>query len=283
MAGMDMFSNRFGIASPVSNLDYGSSQQSISVFDQETMATSLDFGMDSMNLGSQQRHLQQQQLNATSPEISRIRAPQHDIDTNQNLSPTQNSNPFTPCYAATTAGRDPQVDSDCVLACCQIISTLENYLMTNLRALDIILGVIRESVDALNRIMNLQQDSRAFRCHALMGAIMYQIIELLEAGCNAFLAESTHRVPAGLDKLPSIAGFGIGLYQIGGGVQQRQWRAQAVLKEVQQANEILQRVVALQRLGHEHERQGAEKEACHADLERRLRQLGNAVARVGSQ
>ena len=182
------------------------------------------------------------------------------------------------------------VDSQCILACTQIIANLENYIITDLKALDIILGIIKKAVDTLNKLINVQQDSRSFRCQALFGVIMYQIIELLEAGCAGFLVEHTNGATQGLDKLDSIGtggylpSLGFGTFQIDA-EDQRSWRAQIVLKELRQSSEILQKIVSLARIGHLRELQeqtGGEREPCYADLERRLKSLCEEVRKAGS-
>lgn len=174
------------------------------------------------------------------------------------------------------------LDSRCVLACTQIISNLENYILAELKALDLSLTIVRQTVNELSRLIDTQQASRSFRCMALFSVIMYQIVELLEVGCAGFLVESQ---VGSTDELPDwlrnggTPGLGFGAFRMDAR-EQRAWRADIVLKELRQISETLQKIVTLARLGPRQACQGTSEEraACYSELERRLRALSEKVA-----
>ena len=253
--------NNNNIEYPVSNFGHAPSQ---SVADSDLSVPSLDFDIDTLAASS---------VNTGSSNIEEFARP------TRSLAPTRLRSRLV-----------ASIDSQCILACTQIIINLENYIITDLKALDIILGIIKKAIDTLHKLINLQQDSRSFRIQALFGVIMYQIIELLETGCAGFLVEHTKAATQGLDKLDSIdvggylPGLGFGTFQIDA-EDKRSWRAQIVLKALRQSSEILQKIVSLARIGHIHDLQqqaGSEREPCYADLERRLKSLCEEVRKAGS-
>ncbi|MCJ1401061.1 hypothetical protein MMC11_004273 [Xylographa trunciseda] len=152
----------------------------------------------------------------------------------------------SPAY---TYPKSTALDSQCVRACTQIISGLENYLAADLRVLDLVLEVVKRAVEKLEQLIVLQQDSRCSRCMTLFATILHQIIELLETGCAAFLAERDHCNPA------ASAGFEKPNFLVSGSVfsgdlgfrafaidaeDQFQWKNRTVQKELRQAMKILQ-------------------------------------------
>ena len=174
------------------------------------------------------------------------------------------------------------LDSRCVLACTHIISNLENYILLELKALDLSLTVVRQTINELSRLVDTQQASRSFRCMALFSVIIYQIVELLEVGCVGFLSESqigsTNGFPDWL-RDGGTPGLGFGAFRMDAR-EQRAWRADIVLKELQQISETLQKIITLARLGPRQACQGTSEEraACYSELERRLQALWHKVA-----
>ena len=169
------------------------------------------------------------------------------------------------------------LDSHCVLACTEIISNLENYILADLKALDLCLAIVRQTVDELSRLVDTQQASRNFRCMALFSVIMYQMIELLEAGCTVFLVENQDGtgkvVPEWLRK-GCTPGIGFGAFRMGAS-EQRAWRRDIVLKELRQSSEVLQKIIALARLGPRQACRGTpeDRAACYSELEGRFAAL----------
>ena len=174
------------------------------------------------------------------------------------------------------------LDSRCVLACTHIISNLESYILAELKALDLSLTVVRQAINELSRLVDTQQASRSFRCMALFSVIIYQIVELLEVGCVGFLSEgqigSTGGFPDWL-RDGGTPGLGFGAFRMDAR-EQRAWRADIVLKELQQISETLQKIITLARLGPRQACQGTSEEraACYSELECRLQALWHRVA-----
>jgi hypothetical protein len=73
-----------------------------------------------------------------------------------------------------------QVHKRCVLAATQIINVLENTIDSPAQPLDTVLEIVRKADVALNGLIGLQQQSRQERCLALLGAILDQILVLIE-------------------------------------------------------------------------------------------------------
>lgn len=175
------------------------------------------------------------------------------------------------------------INSHCVLRCTHIISNLEDYILAELKALDLTLGVVRQTVEKLNQLVDIQQESRSFRCMALFSVIMYQIIELLEVGCAEFLAEGEN---SGLDDWAdrlrgnSTSSLGFGAFRMNER-EQRLWRIDILVKELQQSWDILQRIINIARLGPHEDCQGTSEDrvACYRELEARFKALGHKVER----
>lgn len=177
-----------------------------------------------------------------------------------------------------------EIDSHCVFACTEIINDLERYVLTELKALDLCLSVVRQTVEYLRRLVDTQQTSRNVRCMALFSVIAYQIIELLEIGCAAFLSESEggpEKVVPQPFRTGSASGLGLGAFRMGVR-EQRAWRTDIALKDVKQSSQLLQDIIALARLGPPRNHQGSPEErvSCYSDLQRRFAVLEQ---RLGDQ
>ncbi|KAF1998242.1 hypothetical protein P154DRAFT_604180 [Amniculicola lignicola CBS 123094] len=178
--------------------------------------------------------------------------------------------------------RRAELDSQCVLVCCQIASELESYMVADIKSLRIVLGIVRKGVERLNDAVGLQQGSRNFRCMAMFGVILYQIIELLESGCACFLDKTANRKDSFAVQiqgmLPGIALGGFGMDP----EEQSSWRSHIVLKEIQQTSEVLNRIKKLMAVGESGASKGPstpeEREKCFVDLEIRLKALSEKVA-----
>lgn len=149
-------------------------------------------------------------------------------------------------------------DSQCVVACAQLITTLENYVSADLKVLDIVLGLTRRASDNLIELVEQQQTSPSGgRCVALFGVIMVQIIDLLEAGSFKLVGEirrasvdDSASAPKGLGA--SLMGASMGPF---GGLanfqvdpqEQLAWQGRVVLKELHHAGDALMKVEALAR------------------------------------
>ncbi|ORY14668.1 hypothetical protein BCR34DRAFT_585638 [Clohesyomyces aquaticus] len=188
----------------------------------------------------------------------------------------------TPAIVEQDARRRAELDSQCVLVCCQIASELESYMVADIKSLRIVLEIVRKGVKRLNDAVGLQQGSRNFRCMAMFGVIMYQIIELLESGCACFLDTTSGRKDSitvqiqGM--LPGLALGGFGMDP----EEQSSWRSHIVLKEIQHTSEVLQRIKRLMAVGESGQEQASstpeDRERCFVDLEMRLKILSDRVS-----
>lgn len=175
-----------------------------------------------------------------------------------------------------------EVDSQCCLECCQIISDLENYIMADLKVFKIIIGIVRNATSKLIQLMRLQQGSRNLRCLMLFTTVMYQILELLEVCLCAVAADK--------DKPRSrvlLGGTGFGFEGFSIDVEEQSaFRTQTLLKEVRQATEALGSLKTLATVGPSSETeggpdstQGKARGDCQVDLEHRLKDLALRCAR----
>jgi hypothetical protein len=233
-----------------------SSQQSISTADTEPMGLNIDFDSGTGNYAS----------SVTTNTTGEPARPQEPVS----------SPPVRKAFKAQPP-TEPNIDSQCVLACCQIITNLETYIDASVRVLDLNLTMVKNALDTLSQVVSMQRDSRNSRCQMLFGVIMYQIIKLLERGCGDFLSKGPTSAGGQLSKFEVgggiFPGFGFGGFQVDVG-QQRAWRARVVLRELQQVNEMLQRISAGR------VEPGQQPGTCLSDLERRLGVLCEHLKRV---
>ncbi|KAG6988942.1 hypothetical protein G7Y79_00067g095570 [Physcia stellaris] len=175
---------------------------------------------------------------------------------------------------------DRRTDSQCVLECSQIISTMENYILTELKALDLCLTIVRQATEALNRLVDKQQTLRNFRCMALFSVVIYQIIELLDFGCTHFLSEAKCEKA---NKSPNTPSFGMGQFGIEAR-EQTQWRAGLLQKELQGTLHVLQRIIGLARLGPREASQSTpnDRAGCYREVQGRLEALSEQVKQYQS-
>lgn len=175
-------------------------------------------------------------------------------------------------------------NSECVITCSQIILHLEKYLVDELKVLDLILGIVKRVIEKLNPLVGGQLGPRNTKCLALFSTILYQLVELLEAGCATFLAEQLE------DKLSHSRSDPLGgsLNDLGFSASSgdhRRFRAQVVLEELQPIAEVTRKVIVLSNPGSNgydsRNAAGQERVGCHRDLERRLMVLMERVKRRG--
>jgi hypothetical protein len=169
----------------------------------------------------------------------------------------------------------PKFDSQCVLSCTEIVCNLESYIMAELKAPDIVLGIVKQTVAQLMELVAIQQVKHSFRCIALLSVIIYQVIELLEYGCTSFLKEfgkSAQTNSLLLGKQPSTLSFGSFGFKA---EEQRSFRVHLFIKELNQCSELLQRIVTVANIASR--TQGNEVSIDHKDcfvvVEKRLNNL----------
>ncbi len=170
-----------------------------------------------------------------------------DGDNGHSIRPSPGSNPF----ASPSSPSKPRssINSQCILECTQVISNLETYILADLKALDLVLGIVKRTIDKLDELVSLQKDSRDSCCTALFGVAMYQVMQLLEAGCVGLTDSNESTIQGMGDGSQAMAGsympvFGLGTFQMDP-EEQRAWRAQFVVKELQHSDLILRKMVAL--------------------------------------
>lgn len=170
-----------------------------------------------------------------------------------------------------------EVDSQCCIDCCHIISDLEGYIMAELKTFKILLGIIRKALETLSDLIRQQQSSRSLRCMMLFTTLMYQIYELLEV-CYTTITEERgkqRRLAVGSSRL------GLGDFSAIDLEEQSVMRIQSIVREAQQALEIVGQLRALAAVGPDQARLDAGADSstgrargdCYLDLEFRFRNL----------
>ncbi|KAI2768404.1 hypothetical protein F4815DRAFT_58649 [Daldinia loculata] len=84
-----------------------------------------------------------------------------------------------------------QLDSQCCVECCKIISELESYIVADLKVLNIVLAILRGTLEKVAHLIELQQSSKNPRCLMLFSTLMYQVLELLEV-CLSIVIDENH-------------------------------------------------------------------------------------------
>lgn len=182
-------------------------------------------------------------------------------------------------------------DSQCILACCAIVTNLESYIDAQIKVLDLALDVVRKAVTSLTQIIDQASNSRC--CHMLLAAIMYQIVLVLERSCATFLEQHHAAAAAGsgssnensgaLPQLDSVggmlSGFGFSGFRVDAG-EQRAWRARVVLKEIRLVDDILKRITALTTQDNIVPMPASAEETCHHEVTKRLEKLAAQLKKV---
>ena len=145
-----------------------------------------------------------------------------------------------------------KLDSKCVLACAHILATLENYLLSDLKTLELVLRETHKATEDLKQLVSLQQESRCERCIILFTAILFQIVSLLEVGTAP---QPDHEVGIGLPgsnfaglQTDFIPALGFGTFSITD-VEKSSWKSQMVLRECRHVGEVLSSVTGLAEMG----------------------------------
>ncbi|KAF2690566.1 hypothetical protein K458DRAFT_60637 [Lentithecium fluviatile CBS 122367] len=185
--------------------------------------------------------------------------------------PPQPSNPLLSASSFSSLNRTPslrstepvsnerprakaKIDSKCVLALANILINLENYLLSDLRVLDLILNTVRSVTEEIRNIVHYQQKSRCDRCMFLFITIMHQVVILLEAGASVvFEAEAVEHDREGMldgaTNLIPMGRFGFGAFSSFNAEEQLSWKIHRIRKECQNSGELLAQIVALAKLG----------------------------------
>jgi len=175
------------------------------------------------------------------------------------------------------------IDSRCVVECCQTITDLENYILAELKAFKIVVGIIKRALEKVTQLINIQNGSRNLRCMMLFTTIMYQVLELIESSYTTLDEESERHRNRSMDQSPSLLMAGLGLGDLCmDPEEQSAWSAQIILKESNQAAEVVRKIKALASVGPNlagtDSSLGKARELCYIDLEMRFKDLANRIA-----
>ena len=168
---------------------------------------------------------------------------------------------------------DPKLNSQCVMSLAEIISSLENYILADLKAPDIVLGIVKQALSQLAELISIQQMMPGYRCIALLSVVIYQVIELFDRGCTAFVRESNpQRNPLFPGTRPSVLNFGsFGIKS----EEHQSFRAHILLKELRRCSNLLQKVITI--AASSAERHGppsaVNQRECFAIIEKKLNTL----------
>ncbi|KAJ8114105.1 hypothetical protein ONZ43_g4988 [Nemania bipapillata] len=136
-----------------------------------------------------------------------------------------------------------EIDSQCFLECCHILSDLENIIIDEVKTSKIVLGNIKQALECMTQWVELQQESRNLRCRMLFGVLMYQIAELFET-CLATAASDKDRLRNGTRRIGRLSEFRFGDYSMDA-EEQLAFRTQTILKEVRRALVLLEKMKGL--------------------------------------
>ncbi|KAI0470478.1 hypothetical protein GGR56DRAFT_146899 [Xylariaceae sp. FL0804] len=180
-----------------------------------------------------------------------------------------------PTAMAPVLGPSSELDSQCCLECCQMITGLENYIMADLKAFSLILGIIRRALQKASQLIEIQQSSSNLRFLSLFAAFMYQVLELLEVYVSAVTADKNRQRNRSLTGGTTGLGFGDFFTDA---EEQSAIRNQTTLRETQRATEVLGKLKTLAGITPDAEPssgagslQGKARGNCYHDLEARFR------------
>ncbi|KAH9904347.1 hypothetical protein F4778DRAFT_732185 [Xylariomycetidae sp. FL2044] len=168
-------------------------------------------------------------------------------------SPRMHGSPFSSRHSTTmTPHQMTAADSDrnhernhqCVIACSQIIFSLEKYQLDKLKVLNFILGIVKGVTRKLDPLVDNQFAGCDTKCLALFDIIIYQLAEILETGCADFLADTSDAAwPLSMELMDpgfhevDIGGFGMGLKD------RERFRSQIILEVLRPVTRIMQKVL----------------------------------------
>ena len=171
-----------------------------------------------------------------------------------------------------TTAADSERNNQCVIACSQIIFSLERYQVDKLKVLDLILGIVKGVTKRLDPLVNGQFECPSTKCLALFDIIMYQLVEMLEAGCADFLADTSDaQRPLPLELVEhrfhelEFSGFGMGFKD------QERFRSQVILEVLRPVIKIMQKVLFISTSA------GLDRDNCSQEGQSRLKTLEEKI------
>ncbi|KAI1653956.1 hypothetical protein F4813DRAFT_372600 [Daldinia decipiens] len=194
--------------------------------------------------------------------------------------------PLTHRPASVEIRHQKQLDSQCCVECCKIISELESYIAAELKVLKIVLVILRGTLEKVAHLIELQQSSKNPRCLTLFSTLMYQVLELLEV-CLSIVIDENHSQRSH-SLIWGSTGLGVGDFSLESEDQSAS-RTQkiAITKIVRQAIEALGKLQDLagarQDLFSTNQTNTVygNRRDCYADLEYRFKELTVRSAREG--
>jgi hypothetical protein len=167
---------------------------------------------------------------------------------------------------------DSERNNQCVIACSQIIFTLEKYQVDKLKVLDLILSIVKGVTKKLESLVNGQLECPNTKCLAMFDIIRYQLVEILEAGCADFLANTSDVLrPLSMELLEpgfhelDFGGFGMGLQD------QERFRSQIILEVLRPVIKIMQKVLFISTSA------GLDRDNCSQEGQNRLKTLEEKI------
>lgn len=172
-------------------------------------------------------------------------------------------------------------DSKCILALANMVITLENYIMSNLKVLDLVISSVRSVAEEMRKILQYQRESRNDCCIFLSTTIMYQVIALLEAGANDILEKEgagQGQIGTGDEILDFTPKIGLGALSTFNVEEQRAMRVNVLRRECQNMEEVLSQLIALAKIGPDAAvpltpAEMEDKTKCFTGLQNRLKEL----------
>ena len=222
-------------------------------------------------------------IHSMTPQPERRRVGQLDKPSNTSIDPATLSIPTqssphlqTSSVESSNPSQDDadhlQLTSQCMITCADIVNNLETYIASDLKSLDLILGIVKEVMQQLTELVQLQQTATSFRTCCILSVIMHQVVDLLECGCNSFFDKDK---PDG--RPPFLrAGGSLGFRAFNSkSEEERSWKARIVVRELDQVSELLQKIITLTRFKTVQAipEMGNSQADCHAELENRLKDL----------
>lgn len=182
-----------------------------------------------------------QRINSREPD-------QGAMSVSQNTPPTS-AIPFTPPSLPSyppdrEEAHSPGQGSTTVLNCCDMASQLEKYLLADLKPLDIILETYRRTILQLEEMTHELRETFHARALMMLIIIMTQIVELIRVGCDELLHGAGVSDRRNSRRQSSNLNFGFGALQPDLN-EQRSWRAQIVIKELQRGRRLLDQLSTL--------------------------------------
>ncbi|KAL9093444.1 MAG: hypothetical protein Q9159_000298 [Coniocarpon cinnabarinum] len=155
-----------------------------------TAVSSVNFSNDSLScptLAPSSATFTQSTTNQTPDEPVLSDSSLHRLLPSTRSQPTSTRAPKAHARRKETPQKTTRKDSQMIVSCLEIVSTLEEYIFQDLKPLDIILNTCRLTLDQLSGLIVAYAEKRNGKCSALLFVIFHQICELIETGARSLL------------------------------------------------------------------------------------------------